>query len=108
MENNDIIKKAIVKLQCDVLSSKLPDNEKQAIKALLEKLDVYYDKKLKQAYKKGNNSDKAIVLQSFITDILVEINSLLTQDSDIYYFVSIVNQKLQDKKIDKLVINNKK
>ena len=107
MSNNNIIKTAITKLQADIKLSKLSGNEKEALRVLLEKLSIYYDKMLNQITRKGN-SDKEIALESFVTDILVEVNSVLTGDNDIYYFVSIINKKLRDKKIDKIVINNKK
>lgn len=111
IENNDIITRAIESLKMSVVTSKLPDNEKKALYTLLEKLTIYYQKKLSIIAKKNSESTRQkeiSVLSCFITDILVEINSVLIGDNDIYYFVSIVNKKLHDKDLDNLVTNNKR
>ena len=110
VKNNDILKKANKSLQVRIIESSLPDNEKKALEALLEKLDIYYDKRMNLISKKNNSAKQKEMnaLICFITDILVEVNNVLLGDNDIYYFVSLVNKKLHDKDIEKLIINNKK
>ena len=111
VENSDIIKNANRSLQARIMESNLPGNEKKALEVLLEKLNIYYDKKMNLISKKSSNSAKQKETNSlicFMTDILVEVNSVLIGNNDIYYFVSLVNKKLHDKDIEKLIINNKK
>ena len=107
INNNDIIKKAITSLFESVRVSKIPINEKEGLNALLDKINIYYDKKLDMFLKSGtdtnSNDEKVVILKSFITDILVEINSVLTGENDIYYFVSVINKRLNDKEIERLV-----
>ena len=111
-ENNDIIKKALMGLNGSINNSLLPDNEKQGLMALVNRLSTYYEKKLDLMAKRGidiNSNDLAISeFKRFIMDIIVEINEVLTGNNDIYYFISIMNNRLNNKEINKLVGNAKK
>lgn len=109
--HNDVILRAMMSLEMSITTSQLADNEKRALQSLVAKLDSYYCKKMDAIAKKSNSDakQKAInVLQSFLTDILVEINDVLLGNNDIYYFVSEVNKKLHDKDLEIFISKSKK
>lgn len=108
-ENSDIIKLAYAKLQEKVNTSPLHDNEKNAISLLIEKIVKYYDKKLNSIlrFSLSPNNERIFELKSFMTDILVDINSVLDGGIDVYYFASIINRKLNDKEIGQLIKKKK-
>ena len=112
LNNVDIIKKSIISLRNSTRLSKLPDNEKEGLTALINKIDIYYDKKLNIIMNKDNDissiNHQIWDLKSFITDIIVEINNVLTGESDIYYFVNVINKRLNDREMDKVVKSKRK
>ena len=106
-ENSDIIKKALDSLHDSVNVAPIPDNEKVALKALIEKLRTYYNNKLDIMTKKGidvnSNDERVMVLKCFISDIIVEINNVLTGESDVYYFIGVITNRLHSKEIEKTI-----
>ena len=107
---HDIIKNAFIKIHESILMSQLHDNEKNALSLLIERLIAYYDKKMELMIKKGidiNHNERAILLKSFMTDVLADINSVIKGGIDVYYFVSVINKRLNDKEVEKFVKNKK-
>ena len=43
-----------------------------------------------------------------MTDVLVDINTVIRGESDVHYFVSVVNKKLNDKELERLIKIKKK
>lgn len=110
-ENNSIIKKAFYAIKESIDTSILSDNEKNALKILIDKLVIYYDKKvslIKKSRISINSSERIAILDSFMTDVLVDINTVIRGESDVYYFVSVVNKKLNDKELERLIKIKKK
>lgn len=112
LENNDIIIRAYRALQKELVTSVLSDNEKHAINLLIEKLIAYYDKRLSILKKKDINfnptNEKAEILNGFMTDVLVDINTIIRGGIDVYYFISVINKRLNDKEIESIVKTKKK
>ena len=104
--NHNIIKKALENIEVSINASSLPNNEKHALILLADKLTTYYDKKLMLLAKRGidihSNNTRIMILESFMADILVEINDVLVGDNDVYYFISVINNRLNDKEIEKV------
>lgn len=110
-ENNSIIKKAFYAIKKSIDTSILSDNEKNALKILIDKLVIYYDKKvslIKNSRISINSSERIAILDSFMTDVLVDINTVIRGESDVHYFVSVVNKKLNDKELERLIKIKKK
>ena len=98
-ENVNIIIKSIFSLKEEIKSSELLDDEKHALITLLDSLNAYYSKKRERILKKSSSNqatnEKLMVLESSVTDILMEINDILIGNHDIYYFTSVVNKKIK-------------
>ena len=101
MGNQDvnIIIKSIFSLMEKVKLSSLQEGEKRALITLLDRLYTYYVKKREKILKRDINgeptNEKLMVLESMVTDILMEINDILIGDRDIYYFTSVINKRIK-------------
>lgn len=108
-KTGDVINKSILALQKSVNNSLLLDNEKNAIIQLLAKMMIYYNTKKELIMNKsiGDNAEireKLDSLKVFMTDIIVEINEVLYgSNNNIPYFVSIINKRLNDKDVNKVL-----
>lgn len=109
IEDSNLIKTAYIKTKEKVNTAPLNEYEKNAINILIEKLINYYEKKLSSINRTRHNvnSEKAMELRVFMTDILVDINMVLDGGIDIYYFASVINKKLNDKEIGQLIKKKK-
>ncbi len=90
----DTITRAIDALISSTDESELASNEKMALKILLDKLLAYYNQKVIML-SKYKNDDKIMELRTFMTDIIVEINNILKQKVDVFYFINTINKKIK-------------
>ena len=107
-ENGIIIKKAFYALKERINTSVLSENEKNALRVLIDKLIIYYDRRIDLMKKRGISSERVASLDSFMTDIIVDINTVIKGESDVHYFVSLIIKKLNDKELENMIKNNRK
>jgi len=89
----DIIIKALDSLQTSIMTSECTINEKDTLSALVTSLKNYYEKKLKYL-SMLRRSNKIIELNTFVTDIIVEINEVLMRKGDVTYHASLIYKKI--------------
>ena len=109
MENDysDMITRAFDSLIIDIDESSHNNNEKEALKLFIYKLDLYYKTRMELFVNDNKHFKKRVKLESLMTEILVEISHILNTNTDVFYFISVMNNKLKELNIDKILEKSK-
>ena len=98
MYNKELIIESMNVLKKQVQYSKYSNNEKKVLTLLIDKIEVYYLRKLSIT-----NSNKYMQLNSWVVDLLIEIDNVIKKQSDVFHFVSIVNKQINDSEIEDFI-----
>lgn len=100
-----IIIKAFDILDHQIELSNKDDLEKEALRLLISKIKLFYLKKVKLI--KSNDTNRLFNLQSYITDVIVDINNSLLDGVQTFEYIDKINLKLRDSEISHLVNKHK-
>ena len=94
-ENNysDVITRAIRALNKNVLESNKTDGEKKAINVLLSKIYTRYCEKMNSF--RERDTEKQYKFQSNMVDVITELDGLINQECDVYYYINQFNNRFK-------------
>ena len=95
-----LIIKSLDVLSEQVDSAYISDSEKEIAKLLLNKLKAFFCKKMDSL---GDNIEKILNLQCYMTDIIADMNNVICNGADIVEYAEKINSKLHDQEIVHLV-----
>ena len=102
---NIIILKAFEALTRQVKLSNKNNFEKEALILLIGKVRIYYLNRLEII--KNCDIEKLYTLQSYITDVFVDINNSLLDNANTFDYIGKINEKLHDHELSHLVSKHK-
>ena len=103
--SNEVIIRALDALSNQVDTSNKTDNEKKILKLLTMRMKEYFLKKLSSL--SDSSLERLFNLQSYMTGIIVDINSSLKDEADLASYAGKLNDVLHDKELTHLVSKQK-
>ena len=99
--SSQVILRAIERLKKQIQLTNKTDNEKELLSLLIDKVEIYYIKKIEKT--SINDTNKIYSLESFITDIIADINTAVLNDADTVEYARKINSKLRDSEINNVI-----
>ena len=100
-ESSQVILKAFERLKNQIQLTNKSDSEKKVLNLLLDKVEIYYIKKMEKV--SINDITKIYSIESFITDVIADINASLLGNADTFEYVRKINEKIRDSEINNML-----
>ena len=100
-ESSQVILKAFDRLKEQIQLTNKTNNEKEVLDLLIDKVQIYYIKKMEKL--SINDTTKIFNLESFVTDIIADINTAILNDADTFEYVRKINSKIRDSEINNII-----
>lgn len=103
--SNEMIIRALDTLSKQIDTSNKCDDEKEILKLLIKRMKEYFLKRLSSL--SNSSVEKLFNLQSYMTGIIVDINSSLKDEANLVAYAEKMNNVLRDKELTHLVNRQK-